>query len=483
MPIPDECFFVSPPKGGIQGNPKRLYTVFMENQNKNDFTKGKVWRVILRMAVPMALAQLVNVLYNVVDRMYIGHIPGEGSYALTGLGLTMPVIALITAFANLCGMGGGPLCSIARGQGDLPYAEKIMGNAFTMLLVIGALLTAGFLGFMRPILYLFGASDVTYPYAAAYARVYVLGTVFVMISLGMNSFINAQGFARMGMLTVLVGAIVNIVLDPIFIFALGMGLTGAALATVIAQGCSAAWVMLFLTGKRAILRFRLKNLLPEGKTVTRILTLGISGFVMSATNSVVQVACNTQLQKYGGDLYVGVMTVLNSVREVVFMIVHGLTSGSQPVLGYNYGARAYARVREGIRFITAAGLSYAFLVWALIELMPEAFVRVFNSEPEMLAACRPAMRLYFSGFFLMSLQMAGQSTFVALGRAKQAVFFSLLRKVVIVVPLVLLLPGFRGLGVNGVYLSEPISDLIGGTACFAAMYLTVYRKLKREPAK
>lgn len=440
-----------------------------------------MWRVIIGMAVPMALAQLVNVAYSIVDRMYIGHIPGVGSYALTGLGLTMPIVSMISALANLCGMGGGPLCSIARGEGRTDYAERIMANAFTLLLVIGAAVTALFLRYMEPILYLFGASADTCSYAADYARIYILGTLFVMISQGMNSFINAQGFAGIGMLTVLLGAVVNILLDPVFIFLLDMGIAGAAVATVISQALSAAWALLFLTSRHAILDLRVKNMLPSPRIVGRILALGVTGFVMGATNGIVQIFCNTQLQKYGGDLYVGAMTVINSVREVLFMLVHGLTSGAQPVLGFNYGARCFDRVRQGIRFVVAVGVSYSAAVWLLIMLFPHALVLVFNNEPAMLEACVPAMRVYFCGFILMSLQMSGQSVFVGLGKSKQAVFFSLLRKVVIVVPLVLLLPGL-GLGVNGVFLSEPISDLIGGLACFMTMYLTVYRRLLRDGA-
>lgn len=438
-----------------------------------------MWRVIIGMAVPMALAQLVNVLYSIVDRMYIGHIPGVGSYALTGLGLTMPIVSIIAALANLCGMGGGPLCSIARGEGKTDYAEKIMANAFTLLLIIGAAVTVLFLIYMEPIIYLFGASGDTYPYAADYARIYILGTLFVMISLGMNSFINAQGFATVGMLTVLLGAAANIILDPVFIFLLDMGIAGAATATVISQALSAAWALLFLTGRHAILDLRLRNMIPSPRIVGRILALGVTGFVMNATNGVVQIFCNTQLQKYGGDLYVGAMTVINSVREIVFMLVHGLTSGAQPVLGYNYGARRYDRVRQGIRFVAVTGVAYAACTWLLIMLFPRALALVFNNEPELLAVCVPAMRVYFCGFVLMSLQMSGQSVFVALGKSKRAIFFSLLRKVIIVVPLVLLLPGL-GLGVNGVFLSEPISDLIGGLACFVTMYFTVYRRLLRE---
>lgn len=450
--------------------------ITVTSERKNDFTKGAIWKVILRMAIPMAMAQLVNVLYNVVDRMYIGHIPEVGSTALTGLGLCMPIIAIISAFANLCGMGGGPLCSIARGEGRLEHAEKIMANAFTMLLFFGVVLTVLTLSFLQPLLYAFGASDVTYPYAAAYARIYIMGTVFVMISLGMNSFINAQGFARVGMGTVAVGAIVNIVLDPVFIFAFDMGIEGAAIATVIAQGCSAAWALGFLMSKKAILRFRGKNMLPEWGIVKKILALGVTGFVMQASNSLVQIASNTMLLSYGGDLYIGAMTVVNSIREVVFMIIQGLTNGAQPVLGYNYGAKAYSRVRTGIRFVAIGSAVYALMIFGVMMLLPRTLSMVFTSDPAMLEICEKAVRIYFCGFIFMSLQMSGQSTFVGLGKSRQAVFFSLLRKAFVVVPLVLLLPGW-GLGVYGVFWAEPISDLIGGTACFLTMYFGLYRKL------
>lgn len=447
-----------------------------ERKEQNDFTRGDMRKVIIRMALPMMLAQAVNVLYSIVDRIYIGHIPGVGSLALTGLGLTMPIVSIITAFASLCGTGGGPLCSIARGKGDLAYAEKVMGNAFGLLLVLAAALTVGFLAFMEPILRIFGASEDTYFYAAEYAQIYILGTVFVMISSGMNYFINAQGFARTGMLTVLLGAVVNIVLDPVFIFVLDMGIRGAAAATVIAQACSAAWALAFLLSDRAILDLRLKNLRPEGRVLGRILGLGVTGFVMSATTGLVQIAGNVQLSAYGGDLYVGAMTVVNSIREVTFVLVHGLTAGAQPVLGYNYGAEAWSRVRGGIRFISQAAVAYAFAVWLLIMLLPGPLTRIFNSDPALVEACVPALRIYFCGFMFMSLQTAGQSVFVALGKSRHAICFSLLRKVVIVLPLIFLLP-MTGLGVSGVFWSEPISDLLGGVACYVTMYLTQYRKL------
>lgn len=433
-------------------------------------------RNILQMALPMTVAQLINILYNIVDRMYLGRLPGHLS--LTGLGLCLPIISILMGFANLCGMGGAPLCSIHRGKGEDGEAERILGNSFALLLLFGAGLTALGLAFRRPILYLFGASDLTFPYANDYLTIYLLGTLFVMIGLGMNPFINAQGFSRMGMMTVALGAVVNIVLDPIFIFALDMGVRGAALATVLAQGCSALWVLKFLTGRRALLRLRWNTLRLQAARVRRILALGASGFAMSMTNSLVQVLCNASLQHYGGDLYVGVMTVINSIREVVSMPVQGITNGCQPVLGYNYGAGEYERVRRGIRFTTVLTVGYSVAAWALVMAVPELLIRIFNDEPELIAAGIPAFRLYFAAFFCMSFQFIGQSVFVGLGRSRSAVFFSLLRKAFIVAPLTLLLPGL-GMGVDGVFAAEPVSNVLGGLACLLTMYVTVYRRLGR----
>ena len=434
-------------------------------------------RNIVYMAVPMTVAQLINILYNVVDRMYLGRLPGH--LALTGLGLCLPIISILMGFANLCGMGGSPLCSICRGQGEDEEAERIMGNSFSLLLLFGSALTVLCLIFRRPILYLFGASDVTFPYANDYLTIYILGTLFVMISLGMNTFINAQGFSRMGMITVAVGAVVNIVLDPIFIFLLGMGVQGAALATVISQACSAVWVLKFLTGKQALLKLRLSALRLRANRVKRILSLGTSGFVMSMTNSLAQVLCNASLEAYGGDLYVGVMTVINSIREIITMPVQGITNGSQPVLGYNYGAGQYERVRQGIRFTTVLTVGYSIAIWAVVMLLPGPLIRIFNNEADLIAAGIPAFRIYFATFFFMAFQFIGQSTFVGLGRSKSAVFFSLLRKAFIVAPLTLILP-LVGFGADGVFLAEPISNVLGGLACILTMYFTVYRRLGRE---
>lgn len=448
--------------------------------NKNDFSKGSVAKNIISLALPMTFAQLINVLYNVVDRMYIGHIPDTATLALTGVGLTFPIITIITAFANLFGMGGAPLCSIARGKGDQKQAERIMGNSFSLLLISGVLLTVICMLFKKPILYAFGASDQTFPYADDYITIYLCGSIFVMIGLGMNSYINSQGFGKIGMMTVALGAVVNIILDPLFIFVFRMGVKGAALATVISQLLSALWVMRFLTGEKALFRLNFKSMKPNLRIVKSITGLGMSGFIMAVTNSGVQIVCNATLQFYGGDLYVGIMTVINSIREVLTMPVTGITNGAQPVLGFNYGAGKNKRVQQGIRFMSIVCIAYTVLAWLSTMLIPEYFIHIFNSEPELIQKGVPAMNLYFFGFFMMSLQFAGQSTFVALGRSKNAVFFSLFRKAIIVIPLTIFLPKMFGLGVNGVFLAEPISNFIGGTACFVTMMLTVWPMLKES---
>ena len=443
----------------------------------SDYSKGSIPKAILSLALPMTAAQLINILYNVVDRMYIGRIPGTGRLELTGLGLTLPIISILMGFANLCGMGGAPLFSICRGKGEKEEAENIMGNSFTLLMLFGVAVTAVLFAVKTPMLYLFGASDVTFPYADDYLTIYLLGTLFVMIGLGMNPFINAQGFGRVGMLTVAIGAALNIVLDPIFIFVLDLNIKGAALATILSQGVSAVWVLLFLTGKKAPLKLRLGCLRLRGDRVKRILSLGLSGFFMNLPNSLVQVVCNATLFHCGGDLYVGVMTVINSVREVVTMPINGLTNGAQPVLGFNYGAKEYRRTRQGIRFTAAVTIGYAAVVWAVTMLLPGPLIRIFNDSAELLEAGIPAMRIYFCLFLFMSLQIAGQSVFVALGRAKQAVFFSLLRKAIINAPLTVLLAMW--IGTTGVFAAEAVSQFLGGLASFLTMYFTVYRPLGR----
>ncbi len=448
-----------------------------KNNRTNDFSNGKVWQNIISQSIPLILAQLVQLLYNVVDRIYIGHLPGADSMALTGIGLVFPLTTLIAAFTFLFGTGGTPLFSIARGAGEDKQAEKILGNTFSLLLGCSLVMFFFCYIFRRPVLYLFGAGDASYVYADAYLRIYLFGTTFTMLSTGLNGFINAQGFPRMGMLTTLIGAVLNLVLDPVFIFLLDMGVSGAALATILSQMVSCVWVLLFLTGRKALLRIRKENLAVDWKLTRKIMALGMSGFIMQGTNCLVQVVCNATLKIYGGDLYVGIMTVINSVREILSLPVNGLTSGSQPVLGYNYGAKQYERVCQGIRFTAVLGILYTLLAWFAVIQCPHFLLSVFTEDTAMLEAGTEALQLYFFGFFFMAFQFSGQSAFTALGCSKRAVFFSLLRKAVIVAPLTLILPRM-GLGVNGVFWAEPISNCIGGLACFITMYITLYRKLK-----
>ena len=450
----------------------------MEKQ-KNDFSQGSVVVNILKLALPMTLAQLINVLYNIVDRIYIGMIPENATLSLTGLGLCLPIISMVTAFANLFGMGGAPLCSIERGRGNVREAEAIMGNSFVLMVITGIVLTILGLAFNRPMLYLFGASDATIGYADAYITIYLLGNIFVMTGLGMNSFINSQGFGTIGMMTVLLGAVANIILDPIYFFVFHMGVRGAALATIISQFLSAVWILVFLTGKKALLRLKPSAMRLTKKRVKDIIGLGMSGFTMSITNSTVQVMYNAMLQRFGGDLYVGIMTVINSVREVISMPVNGVTQSAQPILGYNYGAKEYNRVKTGIVFMSIVSILYTTLVWGVVHGFPEFFIRMFNREGDLIEAGIPAMRVYFFGFFMMSLQFAGQAVFVGLGKAKRAVFFSIFRKIVIVTPLIIMLPVVFGLGTTGILMAEPISNFIGGAACFGTMLVTVWPELKK----
>lgn len=451
-----------------------------KREEMNDFSKGSVAGNIMSLALPMTLAQLINVMYSIVDRIYIGHLPDASAQALTGIGLCLPIITIITAFSNLFGMGGAPLCSIARGGHDEEKAQKVMGNSFTMLILSGIILMILCLCLKEPLMYLFGASDVTYPYADRYITIYLCGTLFVMTSLGMNNFINSQGFGKTGMLTVLLGALLNIILDPILIFVFGMGVRGAAVATVISQGVSALWVLKFLTGKKAILKLTAGSMKPDLKLIRSITLLGTSGFVMSVTNGTVQIVCNAVLASQGGDVYVGIMTVINSVREIITMPVNGLTSGAQPVIGYNYGAGSYERVKSCIKFISAGCVVFSLAVWAVLFFEPRFFLHLFTSEADIIREGIPAMRIYFCGIFMMSLQFAGQSAFVALNRPRQAVFFSLFRKVIIVVPLTVLLPQIGNLGTDGVFLAEPVSNVLGGLACFVTMLVTVWPSLSKK---
>ena len=446
---------------------------------KNDFSKGSVSSNILSMAIPYTIAQLVQVLYNLVDRIYIGHMAKDASLALTGVGLTFPIISIISAFGFLFSSGGAPLCSIERGRGNHEKAKKLLGNCFSMLIFTAILMMLIFYIFMRPILFAFGASEATYVYASQYLVIYLLGTIFTMVSSGMNAFINAQGFSRVGMATTVVGAVANIILDPIFIFGLHLGVRGAAIATVISQFLSFLWVMLFLTGKQPMYTIQRKYMLVNDFTIIKqVLGLGLSGFTMGVTNSLTQIVCNATLRQYGGDVFVGAMTIINSLREIFTLVVQGITYGAQPVLGFNFGAKQYKRVKEGIRFVSILGGGYTVLAWLMVSHFPEFFIRLFTKDETLVATAIPSLRIFFMGFFMMSLQFCGQSIFVALGYSKFSIFFSLLRKVIIVVPMTIILPHF--MGVHGVFYAEPISNYVGGIACYATMLLTVWRSLSRK---
>ena len=449
----------------------------------NDFSKGPVWKCIVTQAVPLTIAQLVQLLYNVVDRIYLGHMHGGSSLALTGVGLSFPIITLILAFTALFGNGGVPLFSMARGAGDDDRAARILGNSFALLLLSsGILMAAGYM-FCEPILFAFGASEESFVYAKQYLDIYLLGTFFSMTATGLNGYINAQGYPKIGMCSIILGAVSNIVLDPVFIFWLDMGVAGAALATILSQGISALWVMRFLLGKTISVPLRRCNIRIRRDITRDIFRLGTANFIMQGTNCLVQVACNSTLQRYGGDLYVGIMTVVNSIREIFMLPLSGMVGGSQPVISYNYGAKAYDRVRSGIRFNTVIGASFNTIAWVLVILFPRFWFSIFSDDAATISAGVGALNIYFFGFVFMSLQMAGQTTFQAVGDVKHAITFSLLRKAVVVAPLTFLLPRL-GLGVNGVFLAEPISNVIGGLACYITMRRTVYRdimaKLKVE---
>ena len=446
---------------------------------KVDYLNGPVWKCVVAQAIPLTVAQLVHLTYNVVDRIYLGHMGSGDSMALTGVGLTFPIVTLIMAFTALFGNGGVPLFSIERGAGNEEKAGRILGNSFALLLVSSLILTALGYCFMRPILFAFGASEASFLYAREYLNIYLTGTVFSMLSTGMNGYINAQGFPRIGMYTTVLGAVCNILLDPILIFGLDMGVSGAALATVISQAVSAAWVLNFLTGKKIPVSLNPGNIRITPEITKEICRLGTSNFIMQGTNCLVQVVCNATLQSFGGDLYVGIMTVTNSVREIFSLPVSGITGGSQPVISYNYGAKQYARVRSGIRFNTFIGTAYTLVAWLLVVLFPGFWFGIFSEDPSLMASGIEAMKIYFFGFVFMSFQFAGQTAFQALGDAKHAIFFSLLRKAFIVVPLTVLLPRL-GFGVLGVFMAEPISNVIGGLASYTTMRLTVYKQIENS---
>ena len=446
-------------------------------RDRSDFTQGSIPQNILRMALPMSAAVLINALYSIVDRIYLGHIPGAGSYALTGIGLAFPLITIITAFQNLFGNGGSPLFSIARGKGDGALAAKYLENAAFMLIAVGMILTAAAYLVKQDVLWLIGASDATFGYADDYLDIYLTGTVFVMISLGLNPYINAQGYAGTGMLTVMIGAVINIVLDPVFIFILGMGVKGAAIATVIAQFVSAVWVLLFLCGKKAPVRLSFRGFRPDFRVIWNIIRLGVTDFCFAVTNSAVSMICNARLQLLGGDAWVGTMTVISSLREVLLTVLHGVQGASKPIISYNYGARRFDRTKSAINWMLVFLVSYFLLIWALLMLFPGFFAGIFTDDEEVYRCCLVGIRVFFCLQFFMAFQSSGQSTFTALGMARHALFFSLFRKAVLVIPLTFILPDLFNLGVLGVFAAEPVSDVIGGLACFVTMKIATAGRL------
>lgn len=451
------------------------------SEDKSNFGTGSMTRIILSQAVPLIVAQFTQLLYNTVDRIFIGHIPSIGKEALTGLGITFPIVSFIMAVTLLFGLGGTPLFSIARGEKKIEEASVIQGNSFTLLLISSFVMTTISYVFMSPILFAFGASEVTFPYAQMYLNIYLVGTPFLMLSGGMNYYITAQGFPRTAMITTLCGAILNLILDPIFIFGLELGIRGAAIATVISQIISFLWVMKFLLGRSSVVRLTRKTMVLKGDVVKKIMSLGITNFIMEGTNAFVQVLCNKSLNYYGGDDYVTVMTVTQSVRSLLNVVINAITSGGQPVLGYNYGAKKYDRVRKGIRVNITLGLVYTVVAWLIIIIFPAAFIKMFlgkdSASPELISMGVHYMHIYFGAFIFMAFQLSGQSTFMALGKARPAIFFSLLRKVIIIIPLTLLLPRILQDAPSGVFWAEPISNVIGGLASFITMYFFVYRRL------
>ena len=431
----------------------------MRGNNTNALGTEPVGRLLIKLSAPAIAAQLINLLYNLVDRIYIGHIEGVGKLALTGVGVCLPIIMLISAFAALAGMGAAPRASIFLGRGETDKAEKVLGNSATLLVIIAAALTVIFQIFARDMLLFFGASMNTIGYAVEYIRVYTAGTVFVLLTLGLNAFISAQGFSGVSMATVLIGAVLNIILDPIFIFVLGLGVQGAAWATIISQAVSMVWILKFLSGKKTSLKIRAKNLRLEKEILLPSVALGLAPFIMQSTESLLSICFNSSLLKYGGDLAVGAMTILTSVNQFSLMPLMGLNQGAQPIISYNYGAGSASRVRKAFRIQLTACLVYSTLMWALAMAFPRFFIRLFNNDPMLVEFGAGALRIYMAAVMLMGAQMACQQTFIALGNAKCALFLALLRKIILLIPLIYILPALLpGDKTTAVFLAEPVAD-------------------------
>lgn len=432
--------------------------------------------LLVSLAIPMIIAQLVNCLYNIVDRLYISHIPDIGTQALTGVGITFPILMLITAFSALIGNGGAPLASIRLGAGKDEEAQKILGSCVYSLTIISILLTAIFMIFQSPILTAFGASEATLPYAIEYLTIYLIGTIFVQFTLGLNTFINAQGFTKIGMMTIAIGAIINIVLDPIFIFVFDMGVKGAAWATVLSQAVSAIWVVKFLCSKKSHLRIQKKYIHFNRHITWLILSLGISPFVMNATESLVTIALNTQLRALGGDLYVGSMVVMSSIMQIVMLPLNGLNNGAQPIIGYNYGAGKYQRVRETVRWSLGLDLAFSTTMCILCVFTPKLLYGFFTPDTALHEVLQNAMPIYFAGIFAYGAQSALQNAFMSLGQARTSLILALLRKVILLIPLIYIIPSLVGGDVNSVFFAECIADILAATAT-SITFFYVGRKL------
>ena len=448
-------------------------------RNNEDMGSGSVKRWMVKMAVPAVIGQVVNLLYNIVDRIYIGHISGIGGSALTGVGLFTPILMLITAFAMLAGAGGAPRAAIAMGKGSREEAEKIMANCFTVLLILAVILTAVFSVFLPSLLRLFGASDVTLPYGTTYGRIYILGSIFVLTVMGMNPFLTTQGFSRMSMMTTVIGAGINIVLDPIFIFVLDLGVAGAALATVLSQAVSAVWILKFLTGKKTLLKLKPGNMTLERKIIAPCLGLGVSSFVMVSTESLLSISFTSSLSRYGGDVAVGAMTVLTSINQLIMMPMQGVCQGGQPLMSFNYGAKKLNRVKEAFlcQFLTC--VTYTAVFWSLLMLFPNAFAGIFTSDTALVEYTAWAIRVFLAGCFSVGFQISCQQAFMALGQAKTSLIMACLRKLILLIPLIFILPLFFENQAFAVFLAEPVSDILSAVVT-TAVFARFFRKLMKE---
>lgn len=439
-------------------------------------------KLMAKLAIPAVIAQVINLLYNIVDRIYIGHIPEVGASALTGVGLFMPILMLINAFAMLAGSGGAPRAAIAMGQKDNASAEKIVGNCFGLLLILSVILTVVFYSTAPQLLKFFGASEVTLPYAVDYARIYILGSIFVLTVMGMNPFITTQGFAKISMMTTMIGAVINIILDPIFIFALGMGVKGAALATILSQTVGAFWILRFLTGKQTILHLRIANLRLDKNIILPCLGLGLSTFVMLSTESLLSISFTTSLARYGGDLAVGAMTIIASVSQLALMPLQGICQGGQPIISYNFGAGNENRVKKAFFTQFTICISYSIIFWIALLLVPQIFSGIFTNDSALVEYTTWAMRIYMAGIFSLGFQISCQQSFMALGQAKFCLFLACLRKIILLIPLIFLLPCFLENKVFAVFLAEPVSDILAATVTTIA-FLSQFNKILKKGAK